>query len=357
MDHRMARCASLAMLAVGLGAVAAMVPRSVYSEDSATSLSGEPEAKTESPISLPDGLRWAAPPLKSPTTIRLGTGQTSNKLDPKRDYIVVLPAEKKVGVTELIGGRNVVIVGGHVTVAGSEPLDSPKVGHFSAFHLKHQTGTVHIEGVLIDNSAGGKGWDAFFTNCPKAVVQIQNVRVEGLSGESKGHHADIAQIGNGVGELRIDRLTGTSDYQGLFLKIEENLRGQKRFGPMTFSRMNLRAIPGDFNQALLFLTTPDYYMEGDVTLQEVYLQPAPNYAVNYIVPRVSPCGLEQMRSRKCEPRQAWKDGDRITWPFFEKVHGSIIEGAPEHDFVPAGTAGVGYQASNVEPQAVVPGTP
>jgi hypothetical protein len=287
-------------------------------------------------------LKWPSPQLAQPITVTLGAGQTSTVLDAKTDYIVKLPAEKKVGVTELIGGRNVIIIGGHVTVPEDEPLEVPKVSHFAAFHLKHQTGTVHIEGVLIDNSARGSGWDAFFTNCPKAIVQIQNVRVEGLSGTFKKHHADIAQIGHGVGELRIDRLTGTTDYQGLFLKIEENLRGKKRFGDMRFSRINLTALPGTSNQALLFLTTPDFYMEGDVYLEDVYLQPTPKYAVNYIVPRVSPCGLERMRNGKCDPHFAWKEGSKISWPFFSKVHGSIVEGSPEEDFVPEGSVGIEY---------------
>lgn len=299
-------------------------------------------------------LKWPAPALVDPVTITLGAGQTSTTLDPKTDYIVKLPAEKKVGPTELIGGHNVVIIGGHVTVPGDSAQKEPKISHFSAFHLKHQTGTVHIEGVLIDNSAGGSGWDAFFTNCPKAIVQIQNVRVEGLSGTFKGHHADICQIGHGVRELRIDRLTGTSGYQGLFLKIEENLRGKKRFGDMRFSRINLAAIPSESNQALLFLTTPDFYMEGDVYLEDVYLQPAPNYTVNYIIPRVSPCGLEQMRSGKCDRHFAWKEGSKITWPFFEKVHGSIVEGNPETDFVPEGSVGIGYESAGEESRAEIP---
>jgi hypothetical protein len=302
----------------------------------------QPAQDASSGASSSNPLKWPAPSLVDPVTITLAAGQTSTVLDPKIDYIVKLPAEKKVGATELIGGHHVVIIGGHVTVPGDEPQKEPKISHFAAFHLKHQTGTVHIEGVLIDNSAGGSGWDAFFTNCPKAIVQIQNVRVEGLSGTFKGHHADICQIGHGVGELRIDRLTGTSDYQGLFLKIEENLRGKKRFGDMKFSRINLIAIPGTSNQALLYLTTPDFYMEGDVYLEDVYLKPAPNYSVNYIVPRVSPCGLEQMRTGKCDPHFAWKDGAKISWPFFENVHGSIVEGTPEEDFAPAGTVGVGY---------------
>jgi len=350
MDRRIAR-GLLAAVVAGLAELALVFPRLAEGNvEPGAAATQEKTTVAEEPASAVRArkIKWPPPNLVNPTTMTLGTGQTSTTLDPKKDYIIQLPPEKKVGVTELIGGRNVVIIGGHVTVPGREPELEPKVAHFSAFHLKHQTGTVHIEGVLIDNSAGGKGGDAFFTNCPKAIVQIQNVRVEGLSGDFQGHHADVAQIGAGVGELRIDRLTGTTDYQGLFLKIEEPLRGKKRFGDMRFSRINLAAIPGSFNQALLYLTTPDFYMEGDVYLDQVYLKPLPTYAVNYIVPRVTSCGLEQMRSKKCDPHFAWKEGETITWPFFEKVHGSIVEGAPAEDFVPEGSVGVGYMPVGVD---------
>jgi hypothetical protein len=293
-------------------------------------------------------VKWSPPELEQPTTILLSATQTSTVLDPGRDYIIELPPITKIGVTELIGGRNVVIIGGHVSVPASEPLNEPAVSHFSAFHLKHQTGIVHIEGVLIDNVAGGRDWDAFFTNCPKAVVQIQNVRVDGLSGDADGHHADIAQIGNGVGELRIDRLTGSTDYQGLFLKVERSMRGQGRFGDMLFSRINIAAIPGVRNQSLLYLADTDFYMEGDVFLDDVYLHPLPTYAVNYIVPRVTTGTLGQMRRGKIDSHYAWKEGNRVSWPFFESVHGSIVEGSPDEDFVPPGSVGIGYEPAGYE---------
>jgi hypothetical protein len=305
-------------------------------------------AKAETAVPRPNKVRWRPPKLTNPIRLRLETGQTSTTLDPKRDYIVELPAEKKVGVTELIGGRNVVILGGHVTVPGADSLPNPPVTHFSAFHLKHQRGTVHIEGVLIDNSAGGKGWDAFFTNCPQATVQIQNIRVEGLTGDFEGYHADVIQTGHGVGLLRMDHVTGTTDYQGIFLKAEPDLRGKNRFGDMYFSNINLAAFKGSFNQALLYLTTPDYYMEGEVHLDNVYLKPLPTYNINYVVPRITPCKYEQMERGQCDRHHAWRDGKKVSWPFFPEVHGFIIEGEPEEDFVPEGSVGIGYEPPGYE---------
>src|SRR4051812_22144182 len=50
-------------------------------------------------------LKWPRPVLTTPQTVYLGTGQTVTNLDPRRDYIVVPPAARKVGATILQGGR------------------------------------------------------------------------------------------------------------------------------------------------------------------------------------------------------------------------------------------------------------
>ena len=72
-------------------------------------------------------------------------------LDPAKDYIVRLPATKKTGGTVLVGGHNVVIVGGAITVPETISTDTERRG----IYIKGATGTVHIEGVLIDHSGGG----------------------------------------------------------------------------------------------------------------------------------------------------------------------------------------------------------
>ena len=48
-------------------------------------------------------------------------------------------------------------------------------------------------------------------------VQIQNVRVERVYDNIKGGHADCVQIQQGVGQLRVDRFTCTTERQGIFL--------------------------------------------------------------------------------------------------------------------------------------------
>ena len=65
----------------------------------------------------PNELEWAPPALNNPTTLNItSTGYTETKLDTTNDYVIKLPAQRKVGATVLDGGHNVVIKGGYLTV-------------------------------------------------------------------------------------------------------------------------------------------------------------------------------------------------------------------------------------------------
>src|SRR5215475_8549639 len=97
-----------------------------------------------------DGLRWAPPTLSNPTTIQLGQGVTHTVLDTSKDYIVKLPPYTKVGGTEIDGGHNVVIEGGHISIPPNLTNDAYRRG----IYIKNNEGTVHIEGVLIDAQPG-----------------------------------------------------------------------------------------------------------------------------------------------------------------------------------------------------------
>jgi hypothetical protein len=70
------------------------------------------------------------------------------------------------------------------------------------------TSMVPSEGILI------KG--------PKTIVQLENDRIVGLWGRLSGYHADVVQPGGGVKELRIDGLTGSSHYNNLYFRRENN---------------------------------------------------------------------------------------------------------------------------------------
>jgi hypothetical protein len=264
-------------------------------------------------------LKWPRPPLERPTTIQLGTGATSTTLDKSKDYVVKLPTTKKVGATSIVGGRNVVIVGGHITV----PESAATAQERRALYIKDNGGTVHIEGVLIDSS-GGSPSDALAISSPSSIVQIKNVRVDGLKGSQSGWHADIIQPFGGVNELRVDGLTGSSSYQGLFLRPD-----LKPIGATHLSRINLRHTPDGAGKLVWFTTGCD---SPKARLAEVYVE---SETVNALGNLVWPTPWDTACPAEVEDGSA-------SWPTLP-VQGEVRNGAPPGgDFVPAGRAGVGY---------------
>jgi hypothetical protein len=149
----------------------------------------------------------------NPITVTLGTGYTHTYLSTSRDYYVKLPPTKKYGGTWIEGGHNVKIVGGAITIPSSA---SATTAQRTGIYIKDATGTVHVEGVLIDG-AGGSQFDGVDISAPKATVQLENMRIVGVNGGLNSWHADIVQPWGGVRDLRIDRLSGASNYQGLML--------------------------------------------------------------------------------------------------------------------------------------------
>ena len=295
----------------------------------------------------PYTLRWAPPTLKNPTTIKVPAydsaynGVTKLKLDRTRDYIIDLPDKKKVGGLSIKGGRNIHIIGGHITANPNHLTDNAAVtSGVMALRIVHNYGTVHIEGLLIDDSAGGQS-DAINVTAPYSTVQIQNVRVERISGRDDQVHADLIQIGNDdVKELRVDRFTGYSNYQGLFFS---------RWGPTIVKNTNLayKASPyvtdyggghfGWVTSSKWISSTGDFTCEHSAhTLSEVYITPKPGRSLGRSAwPRDN-------STFGCEA-SVGDDGGYAYWPMLSKVRGGVKLGPPVGgDFVPEGVAGVDY---------------
>jgi hypothetical protein len=272
-------------------------------------------------------LTWAPPALEDPETIVLGSGPTSTNLDPTRDYIIELPDEVKMGATALIGGRNVVLIGGHVRV----PADASGDINQRAIYVKDATGTVHIEGVLID-AEGDIEFDGIAINAPHAVVQVQNVRIEGVNGSFEGFHGDVIQPWGGVRQLRIDRLTATSDYQGL--QIEQG----GPIGGADIRRVNLAHDAGNEGETtfLVWLTLGTSCDEPyPVELADVYVEARENGHASEVV---WPPARERLTCA------AVPDGAEVTWPDLP-VEGGVRDGHPPRgDFVEAGVAGTQYSS-------------
>lgn len=221
-------------------------------------------------------LRWPAPKLVKPKVVRVSEGGDAIRLAPGRDYrIVLVKPVSDVGGLQILGGRNVVLVGGHVTIPPAGPKATP--ADRRGLLIAGQTGTVHIEGLLIDN-AGGDLSEGINIAAPRAVVQIQNTRVAGIHArDEKGftdNHPDVIQTYGGVRELRVHRLTGTTTYQGLFLRGDSGPVGR-----IKLSKVNIVGLPTA--HYLLWKRCRDPYPapcggpDFPMSVTDVWVRPAP----------------------------------------------------------------------------------
>jgi hypothetical protein len=244
-------------------------------------------------------LSWAPPDMADATTISVGDDWVY-ELNPGRDYRVVFPARPVDHPVVLSGGRNVVVIGGEINIADQGP--DPSINQRRGLFLRKQTGVVHIEGLLITGEDLSEGIQI---DAPDAVVQLQNVRVEHIRArdqvEFTDNHPDIVQPWGGVGELRIDGLTGQTDYQGLFLQSDYS-----PIGSVVLRRVNIDADP---TGRYLLWTSGDF----ELTLDRVFVTPAPG-----------------------------RSFERTLWPDVG-AWGGVVEGSPpDGDFVPADVVGFAY---------------
>ncbi len=167
------------------------------------------EPATQPPLSGGPQLTWAPPALTNPITVDVpSAAPVELNLDPNQDYILKLGHVSGPSGLAVNGGHNIVIMGGQVSA-----ITDGRESNGYAMRFYDQTGTVHIEGVLIDNSG-----DGITIQAPDAIFQIQNVRISNnhqYRDDFSDGHPDLIQTWSGPKEVRIDRFTGYSDYQGL----------------------------------------------------------------------------------------------------------------------------------------------
>jgi hypothetical protein len=276
----------------------------------------------------PARLTWAPPALYDPVTIEVSNANRRLFLDNGRDYRlrIVEPLKRELWIE---GGRNVVVVGGHVTVdelgASSSYQDNTGV----KVRFGDPAGTVHLEGLLVDGAYLSDG----IAIATARDVQIQNVRVERAYDNVKTAHADCVQVQQGVADLRIDRFTCSTQRQGIFLGDNGAIRSAD------LRRVNLLGAPG---KHLLWQTTASF----DVTVSEVWLGTAPDFRPwapfgFWVYPQrdgKTYVGNVDRRRRAVVSR----DGKRL-WFIGSRISG-IVRKAPlgAHDFVAADAVGMAY---------------
>ncbi|WP_027005102.1 hypothetical protein [Conexibacter woesei] len=209
-------------------------------------------------------LAWAPPRLHAPQTIHVTAARAKLKLDPRRDYRVVLPRTpvRVAGGLTIAGGRNVVVRGGQVVVPwqGARPASgSTRRGLF----LTGQTGTVHVEGLRLSGDLGD-GID--LDERLGATVQLENIRVDRVTARDtkkfSDTHPDVVQSWAGPKVLRIDRLSAATDYQGFFLLPDQFAKG-------TTARVDLRHVDLVGSRTSAYLLWRD--RAAAVTLRDVRL--------------------------------------------------------------------------------------
>jgi hypothetical protein len=158
-----------------------------------------------------------------------------------RDVLIRLPTDRPLtNGLGLVGGRNRLLVGGHIDCPRDAPgtaIDDPEWR--CGIKARNSVGVTHVEGVLITNAT-----DTFNIDIRQqsAVVQIQVCRFECAQEEAVVFHADVVQTWAGPGRLLIDRLTGIATFQGLMLSPNQSYGG---FCQIDLSRINIDHIgPG-----------------------------------------------------------------------------------------------------------------
>jgi hypothetical protein len=261
-------------------------------------------------------VRWAPPPLNHPTTVSAADSTASGdsehvlRLRPDQDYRVRMPDAPLTGRGGLViqGGHNVVLIGGEIDIpmqAGDPSSDSRR-----GLYLNDQTGTVHIEGLLIRGADLSEGID--LSEPLGAVVQIENVRVEGVHARDESgftdNHPDVLQTWAGPAELRVDRLSGSTDYQGLFLAPNQ-FGSQPPPRQVTLSHVDLRGASCCYGFLL--------WQQGSFPIHtdDVWITPHPSRSLAHSL-----------------------------WPS-PAPWGGVSQGTPpDGEFVPPGVAGASYES-------------
>jgi len=271
-------------------------------------------------------LAWAPPALTNPVSIAVTNANSRLFLDNARDYRLMIaePLRKELWIE---GGRNVVVIGGRITIDQLGTDDS--YGDNTAIKVRFgdPAGIVHIEGVLIDGPYVLDGIGI----ATQRTVQIENVRVDRAYDNIKGGHADCVQVQSGVGQLRIDRFTCATERQGLFL--DGTIAG------VDLRRVNVSGAPG---KHLLWQTAPTF----DIALSDVWLGIVPTYRAwapfgFWVYPQRDGRTFGGVIDRRRRAVVA-HDGKRL-WFVGSRISGLVRRANPgKADFVPAGLVGTAY---------------
>jgi len=268
----------------------------------------------------PGTLLWKPPTLTNPITLNVSNSLHEFSLNAGQDYIIKMPSTPLTasGGLVLIGGRNIVIIGGEI----SRPNSVNDIAASYGIALYRQTGTVHIEGMWVHGVGIGQAILIAHTDQTSAnsVIQVENTRLESLH-QVGDVHTDTIQSYGGPGQLRLFQDTLISN--GVTLQTQPCDVGN---GPTPhnwdYRRLNLVHQTADA-YALWKNCTP--WSEFH---QDIWLKTNPNH--------VAAAYNSAWAGGNCWT--CWNPGG--SWP----ITGETIKLGlrPQGDWVPVGAAGIGY---------------
>jgi hypothetical protein len=174
------------------------------------------------PVPASGAWGWTPPLMQSPIRLTLRSGASQLNLDPARDYVLTMPAPvTSPGGVVIVGGHNVALVGGHITVP--DRVRQPDEHARRGLYLMGQTGYVLVADLTIDGADLAEGID--LNQRLGATVILQHIRVATVHGSQTTNHADVLQTWAGPRQLLVDDLVGSTDYQGFFLTPNQLFAG------------------------------------------------------------------------------------------------------------------------------------
>ena len=304
------------------------------------------------PALASERLTWAPPQLNNPLILRPTNDRATFWNDPnnKKDCLVEMPDYPLRRGLNIYNCHHVVIIGGEIDIPWQG--DNPDIPSRRMLIVQDATGIVHIEGLWGHGEDISEGIVGFSR---ESIIQIQNVRIDHIRARDQvnftDNHPDLIQSWGNAKEIRVDRLTGSSDYQGFMLKADDGYP----HGPVTIKNTNIIGDPTARYQ--FWIGSPD---QGDITLENFWMDVPPQRwggLCNSVWPY---CGASYPFKSIISQDEQGRDYATFPGDMTPHVTGRITEGRPpEGDSVPEGVAGISYVSPGYgsSPPAPTPTTP
>jgi hypothetical protein len=264
-----------------------------------------------------------------------------------QDYILKDPAVLHYPV-QINGGHNIVWIGGDIQPSQTSGTD---VG-LQLVGVGAGGGTIHLEGInlggyLTDGIEGGEYANQYKPSgtLADAILQVENVHVGPLTGDSTQTHQDCIQQYGGWKDIRVDHFTCHTVMQGFFFPWEDGVsNNQGVLSHWDLRNVNLYDAPsnpaGYFQTLLHFgdkngVFTATTHQQGG-NLQNVYLDATQRSFDQETYPNSGcSCGPTYRSTINLDGTSTWSS----TW----SVPGFVTPGTPPGgDYVPLGVAGLTY---------------